>query len=47
MQNYLNLHSYLNENNPHALATGCEELTHWKRPGFWERLNAGGKGDDR
>ena len=23
------------------------ELTHWKRPWFWERLKAGGEGDDR
>ena len=26
---------------------GCEELTHWKRPWCWERLKAGGEGDDR
>ena len=25
----------------------CEELTHWKRPWLWERLKAGGEGDDR
>ena len=25
----------------------CEELTHWKRPWCWERLKAGGEGDDR
>ena len=25
----------------------CEELTHWKRPWCWERLNAGGEGDDK
>ena len=25
----------------------CEELTHWKRPWCWERLRAGGKGDDK
>ena len=25
----------------------CEELTHWKRPWCWERLKAGGKGDNR
>ena len=25
----------------------CEELTHWKRPWSWERLKAGGEGDDR
>ena len=30
-----------------ALATWCEELTHWKTPWCWERLKAGGEGDDR
>ena len=30
-----------------TLATWCVELTHWKRPWCWERLKAGGKGDDR
>ena len=29
------------------LATWCKELTHLKRPWCWERLRAGGKGDDR
>ena len=29
------------------LATWCEELTHWKRYWCWERLKAGGEGDDR
>ena len=29
------------------LATWCEELTRWKRPWCWERLKAGGEGDDR
>ena len=29
------------------LVTGCKELTHWKRPWSWERLKAGGEGDDR
>ena len=29
------------------LATWCEELTHWKRPLCWERLKAGGNGNDR
>ena len=24
-----------------------EELTHWKRPWCWERLKAGGEGNDR
>ena len=28
------------------LATWCEELTHLKRPWCWERLKAGGEGDD-
>ena len=30
-----------------TLATSCEELTHWKRPWWWEGLGAGGEGDDR
>ena len=30
-----------------TLATWCEELTHWKRPWCWERLKAGGEGDNR
>ena len=30
-----------------AEATWCEGLTHWKRPWCWERLRAGGEGDDR
>ena len=29
------------------LATWCEELTHLKRPWCWERLKAGGEGNDR
>ena len=33
--------------NSNTLATWCEGLTHWKRPGCWERLKAGGEGDDR
>ena len=32
---------------PNTLATSCKELTHWKRPWCWERLKAGGEGDDR
>ena len=32
---------------PILWATSYEELTHWKRPWFWERLRAGGEGDDR
>ena len=30
-----------------TLATRCKELTHWKRPQCWERLKAGGEGDNR
>ena len=30
-----------------TLATWCKELAHWKRPWCWERLKAGGEGDDR
>ena len=30
-----------------TLATGCKELTPWKRPWCWERLKAGGEGDHR
>ena len=33
--------------NSSTLATSCEELTHLKRPWCWERLRAGGEGDDR
>ena len=30
-----------------TLATWCEDLTQWKRLCCWERLKAGGEGDDR
>ena len=33
--------------NSDTLATWCKELTHLKRPWWWERLRAGGEGDDR
>ena len=33
--------------NSITLATWCEELTHWKRAWCWERLRAGGEGDNR
>ena len=33
--------------NSSTLATSCEELIHWKRLWRWERLGAGGEGDDR
>ena len=32
--------------NSTTLATRCRDLTHWKRPWCWERLRAGGKGDE-
>ena len=33
--------------NSNTLATQCEELTHSKRPWWWEWLKAGGEGDNR
>ena len=33
--------------NSNTLATWCEEPIHWKRPWYWERLKAGGEGDNR
>ena len=33
--------------NSNTLATLWEELTHWKRPWWWERLKAEGEGADR
>ena len=30
-----------------TLVTWCKELTHLKRPWCWERLRAGGEGDDK
>ena len=33
--------------NSNTLATWCRELIHLKRPWCWERLRAGGEGDDR
>ena len=33
--------------NSNTLATWCEELTHCRRPWCWERLKAGGEGEDR
>ena len=33
--------------NSNISAAWCEELTHLKRPWCWERLKAGGEGDDR
>ena len=33
--------------NSNTLATWCEGLSHWKSPWCWERLKAGGEGDNR
>ena len=33
--------------NSNTLVTWCKGLTHWKRSWCWERLRAGGEGDDR
>ena len=33
--------------NSNTLATWCKELIHLKRPWCWERLKAGGEGDNR
>ena len=33
--------------NSRTLATWCEKLTHLKRSWWWERLGAGGEGDNR
>ena len=33
--------------NSNTLATWCGELTHLKKPWYWERLRAEGEGDDR
>ena len=33
--------------NSNSLSIWCEELTHLKRPFRWERLRAGGEGDNR
>ena len=44
----LNIHwkDWCWSSNSNTLATWCEELTHWKRPWCWERLKAGGEGDE-
>ena len=33
--------------NSNTLAISCRELTHWKRPWYWEGLGAEGEGDNR
>ena len=41
------LKCHLSKASSDTLATLCKELTHWKRPWWWERLMAGGEGDNR
>ena len=45
--NRLAVWPFLNPQSSNILTTWCEELTHWKRPWCWEKLKAGGEGDDR
>ena len=33
--------------SPNTLATWCEELTHWKKPWYWERLKAKREGSSK
>ena len=42
-------HAYLSITSSRSVISHvwCEELTHLKRPWCWERLRAGGQGDDR
>ena len=49
MKSVLNIHwkDWCWSWNSNTLATWCKELSHWKRPWCWERLKAGGEGDDR
>ena len=48
-ESVLNIHwkDWCRSWNSNTLATWCKELTHLKRPWCWERLRAGGEGDDR
>ena len=48
-ENVLNIHwkHWCWSWNSNTLATWWEELTHLKRPWSWERLRAGGEGDNR
>ena len=49
MESVLNIHwkDWCWSWNSSTLATWRKQLTHWKRPWCWERLKAGGEGDDR
>ena len=43
-----NLNLYLkDEEKEQTKPAWCKELTHWERPWYWERLKAGGGGNDR
>ena len=48
-QSWMNIHwkDWCWSWNSNLLATWCEELTHLKRPWCWEKLRAGGEGDNR
>ena len=45
LMRWMNLEPIIQSSN--TLATWCEELIHWKRPQWWERLKAGGAGDNK
>ena len=49
MKSVLNIHwkDWCWSWNSNTLGTWCEGLTHLKKPWCWERLNAGGEGDDK
>ena len=48
-KSFLNIHrkDWCQSWSSNTFATWCEELIHWKRSSCWERLKAGGEGDDR
>ena len=46
-QSWMSLEGLVWSWNANTLATSCKELTQLKRPWCWERLSAGGEGDDR
>ena len=46
-QSWIFLEGLMLKLNSNTLATWCKELTHCHRPWCWERLKAGGEGDDR
>ena len=48
-ESILNIHwkDWYWSGNSNTFATWCEELTHWIRPWLWERLKAGGEGENR